>query len=300
MSTDPTALQSWLTQNGYDIPADITPIVSAYISEGFDFLALKLVPGQGISAMRPVRVTTPGASPVLPLRMVAAGTGTITPITLWVLAEGRYDTVNLPSFKVDPRPARLGLGHLVEQLRARSSRASSPRRRTRGGSSRTREPFSMYAVTDQLDSTVQYDPTESGYGDAMGNGAQQEYTDDMAALFSDIPVSSLWITRLEGELSRAALGADLQLGASSDQSQVSNFLQANQAIGTPPCPAVTPCGGAGGSASGATPGFGLFGGGHVGGGSGCALTGDSGAPLFGGAALLAALGLVRRRRARAR
>src|SRR5207302_6777496 len=67
---------------------------------GFDCLALKLIPGQGIDSMRPVRVTTMGASAVLPLRMVAAGTGSTVGITLWVIGEGRYEPQNFPSFYI--------------------------------------------------------------------------------------------------------------------------------------------------------------------------------------------------------
>src|SRR6185437_7847913 len=167
-STDPNALSSWLAQNGYAIPSDIEPIISAYISEGLDFLALKLVPGQGVSAMRPVRVTTTGASAVLPLRMVAAGTGTITPITLYVLAEGRYETVNLPWFKVDT-------AELVWNWSTQSSNYAALKQSLFGASKgrgwivEDAQPFSMYQVTDQLDSTVQYDPAYSGYGDATGS-----------------------------------------------------------------------------------------------------------------------------------
>src|SRR5262249_34982622 len=86
-SSDPAALTNWLLSHGYNIPPDIAPVITAYVNDGFNFLALKLVPGQGIDSMRPVRVTTPGATPVLPLRMVAAGTGATTPITLWVIGE---------------------------------------------------------------------------------------------------------------------------------------------------------------------------------------------------------------------
>lgn len=90
-STDPNALTAWLTDNGFTIPDATKPVIAAYVTEHFDFLALKLVPGKGVGAMRPVRVTTQGANPVLPLRMVAAGTGATVGITLWVLGEGRYD-----------------------------------------------------------------------------------------------------------------------------------------------------------------------------------------------------------------
>ena len=90
-SQDPAALTSWLESHGYEIPDDIQPIINAYVSEGFDFIALRLIPGNGVNLMKPVRVITDGASPVLPLRMVSAGTGAYTSIVLYVIGEGRWE-----------------------------------------------------------------------------------------------------------------------------------------------------------------------------------------------------------------
>jgi hypothetical protein len=90
----PGVLNDWLTQHGYNIPDDIQPVIDAYVAEGFDFIAMRLVPGTRVRAMKPVRVISPGASVALPLRMVAAGTGVKTAITLFVIGEGRYQTQN--------------------------------------------------------------------------------------------------------------------------------------------------------------------------------------------------------------
>ena len=100
-SSDSSALDNWLTQNGYNIPAAVQPILDAYVTEGFDFLAMKLLPNQGVQAMRPVRVTMPGASLSLPLRMASVGTGAVTGITIWVVADGRYEPQNFPFFHID-------------------------------------------------------------------------------------------------------------------------------------------------------------------------------------------------------
>src|SRR5262249_42642238 len=100
-STDPMALRSWLTSHGYNIPADIGPIIDAYVQAGSDFIALRLQPMAGIRQMTPVRVITPGASPILPLRMVAAGTGADVSIVLYVIAEGQYATLNFPAANID-------------------------------------------------------------------------------------------------------------------------------------------------------------------------------------------------------
>jgi hypothetical protein len=100
-SSNPMALETWLGQNGFDLPASFKPTVAAYVSDGFDFLALKLQPGEGVRAMQPVRIVTPGADPTLPLRMVAAGVGANVGIELYVISEGRYHPQNFPDAQID-------------------------------------------------------------------------------------------------------------------------------------------------------------------------------------------------------
>ena len=138
-STDPNALTSWLTVNGYSIPDAIAPIIAAYVQDGFDFLALKLQPGAGVQAMRPVRVSSPGAGMTLPLRMVAAGTGPQVSITLWVVGQGRYEPTNFPSFTIDP-------SKLVWDWTANASQKPTTRR-----SSRQAEATASYAAPGVAD-----------------------------------------------------------------------------------------------------------------------------------------------------
>lgn len=92
----PGALPDWLTSHGYAIGADIQPVIDAYAQEGFDFIALRLLPDAGVQQMKPVRVIQPGAVTALPLRMVAAGTGANVDLTLFVIAEGVYRPSNFP------------------------------------------------------------------------------------------------------------------------------------------------------------------------------------------------------------
>jgi hypothetical protein len=87
----PGALNDWLTQHGYNVDPDIQPVIDAYVSEGFDFIALRLQPGKDVRAMKPVRIVSPGAGLTLPLRMVAAGTGSDVAITLFAITEGRLE-----------------------------------------------------------------------------------------------------------------------------------------------------------------------------------------------------------------
>jgi hypothetical protein len=97
----PGALPDWLTTHGFAIDKTVQPVIDAYVNEGFDFIALRLLPGQGVQQMKPVRVVTPGSAPSLPLRMVAAGTGANVGITLFVIGEGRWKTQNFPMTTVD-------------------------------------------------------------------------------------------------------------------------------------------------------------------------------------------------------
>jgi Uncharacterized protein conserved in bacteria (DUF2330) len=101
-STSPTALYDWLNANGYVTPDAMRPTIDAYVQGGFDFLALRLAPGQGVQAMQPVRVVSSGGGLALPLRMVAAGVGAQVGITLYVISEGRYEAQNYPNAVVDP------------------------------------------------------------------------------------------------------------------------------------------------------------------------------------------------------
>jgi hypothetical protein len=189
-SSDPAALTTWLAQHNYAIPADVQPIIQAYVAEGFGFLALKLVPGAGIKSMRPVRVTSPGASPMLPLRMVAAGVGATTPISLWVLGEGAYVPANFPSFSI-PESALVwnwdAMSSNYAQVRKDSIAASGGK----GWLIQAGEPMSQFQLQNQIINLATSDPVGSGYGDDMGNGAEMAASDDLAALFSGITPSSL-------------------------------------------------------------------------------------------------------------
>lgn len=95
LATDtPGVLNTWLTENGFALDPATQPVVDAYVAEGFDFIALKLLPDIDVKAMKPVRVIQPGANPTLPLRMVAIGAGPKVALTLFVISEGRWEAEN--------------------------------------------------------------------------------------------------------------------------------------------------------------------------------------------------------------
>jgi hypothetical protein len=250
-STNPTALTDWLSANGFVVPSDIDPIISAYVSEGFDFLALKLQPGQGVQAMRPVRVTTQGASLSLPLRMVSAGTGATVGITLWVVSDGRYEAANFGNFVIQP-------SQLVWDFSTQTSNYTTLRQQAESAAAfATWQTESSLDVSPyQIEGSVLADDAASDYlpidaGDSGGGGeggttvsetADQVRQDDLSTIFPDGNQGSVRVTRMRADLAHAALANDLNLQASADQSDISNFYQVTQSVNAPACPAVpNPC-----------------------------------------------------------
>jgi hypothetical protein len=248
-STNPGALKTWLSGHGYSIPPEVDPILSSYLAEGFDFLALKLVPGQGVQAMKPVRVTTLGASPILPLRMVGVGAGAIMPITLFVLGEGKYVPSNFPVFTMPEDKLVWDWDSKESNYKRLRGEGFSSSTSSKGWLLESGEPISQSAVLDPLLTLVTSKPEESGYTGAQGMSALQSYQADIQALFASIPATTLTLTRLYAELPKEALATDLTVEAASDQTPVKRVFNITKTEGTPPpCPTYPPCASDGGCA----------------------------------------------------
>jgi hypothetical protein len=257
-STDPNALNNWLATNGYNIPTDVQPIIAAYVNDGFDFLALRLSPGQGVQAMRPVSVTTPGAGMTLPLRMVAAGTGATVGVTLWVLASGRYEPApgHFTSFTIAPSDLTFDWVTYMDDY----ATVDQQKEAAMGNAAWLTESsmdIAPYTVENLVlgtgngvfggSSSSGASATSEGYtGSDAGDAAVtalQERTDDLQTLFPG-GSAAVRVTRLRADLSHAALANDLVLQASTDQSALSNQYAITKSVNAPVCPnpPVCPCG----------------------------------------------------------
>ena len=262
-STDASALDVWLTQNGFDIPAAVTPVIDAYVTEGFDFLAMKLLPNRGVQSMRPVRVTTPGASLSLPLRMASIGTGAIVGITIWIVSDGRYEPQNFRFFHIDD-------SSLVWDFKTSSSNDTTLRTQNEEQLKNAGwEIESSIALNEQsiaslilnggqyyngyggVSQSVPSDPSLDylpiGDPDAGGGGeggtldggapaaggyetAEQVRTDDINALFVGLTGPSVRVTRIRSDIAHTAMTSDLLFQASADQSEVPNVRTVTQSV----------------------------------------------------------------------
>ena len=270
-STNGGDISLWLTGNGFDIPPNIQPILDAYTNEGFDFIALKLAPNQGVQAMQPVRVITPGADPTLPLRMVSAGIGSSVGITLFVIAEGRYETANFVPLLIDPAAVTWdqasessnyttlfnaaiadGKGWVTESAGSASTLSSAYMAQcvklapvpapcpvsdggvSEGGASDSGITDASTDGGDGGDAAVVPMLPEAG---ACTVSACTQFTDYDVATAGMHPYD-VQVTRLRTTLPALALSVDLKLRASAQQSPVGSLFQATE-FTTDPCPQVS-------------------------------------------------------------
>lgn len=245
-ATNPQALNDWLATNGFSIPADVKPVVAAYVTEHFNFLAMKLRPGANVQAMRPVRVTTKGPAVVLPLRMVAAGTGPVVGITLWVIGDGRYETTNFPSFTIKADEL------LWDWTKSESNYKALREERTAANKGRGWELESAFRLPiGQIRTglTSRFGPP-GGTGDytevpatptTPAKTADQVREEDLAVLFNKRNDGDFFVTRMRSDLAHAALTEDLALQAAKDQALVSNIRQVTKELNEPLCPVYVGC-----------------------------------------------------------
>ena len=253
-SDNQMALENWLTANGFNLPNDVRPIVGQYVTEHFNFLALKLVPGANVKDMRPVRVTTPGAGIALPLRMVAAGTGPVVGISLFVIAEGRYEPQNFSSFIISN-------DELVWDWTQQKSNYTELRaQKTQAGGGRTWEiESSLLVYRQQVEQIVKNGTPWTGRGPqplTEEDRAQQDYlpvtgttpktavqvrNEDLNTLFYGIPTATSRVTRMRADLAHAALDVDLNMKASQDQAVLANVRQLTREANEPQCPVFDGC-----------------------------------------------------------
>lgn len=207
--TDADALATWLRSNGYAIPPALEPMIQSYNDMHMDFYAMRLRPGEGVQAMQPVRVRFASPSPVLPLRMIAAGAADKVGVNLVVVGEGRWETQNFPTVRVDASA-------LVWDWRANSSNYNDVFRAAVNGAG------GRGWVVESAQSSQNYQWR-------LTSAAQSDWAVAVAGL------SNPWVTRLRTDLAVRYLDRDLQLAASSDESAVPNFITITRTRNAPQC-----------------------------------------------------------------
>lgn len=208
-STDADALTTWLRSNGYAIPPAIEPVIRGYNDMSMDFYVMRLRPGEGVQAMQPVRVRFATPSPVLPLRMIAAGAADKVGVNLMVIGEGRWETQNFPTVRVDPASIvwdwDTNTSNYNDAFRAAINGAGG-----RGWVVEAAEPAGSFQWR-------------------LSPDAQSDWAIATRGL------SNPWVTRLRTDLATRYLDQDLRLQAADSNTYVSNTIFVTRTIHTPRC-----------------------------------------------------------------
>lgn len=88
-SDDATALKTWLTDNGYNIPDKFEELSRSYIQAKNFFVAVKLQQDKDTGDLRPIVLKMKENNPCVPIRLTAIAATPNMPIILWVFGRAR-------------------------------------------------------------------------------------------------------------------------------------------------------------------------------------------------------------------
>ncbi len=104
-SDDPRALVTWLEENAYDLSDRGEELITPYVEEGMNFVALKLRQDQGVGDIQPLIMRYTSARPMIPIRLTAVAAEPDMGVIVWMLGDAPAAPVNYLS--VEPNLTRL-------------------------------------------------------------------------------------------------------------------------------------------------------------------------------------------------
>jgi len=189
--------------------------------------------------------------------MVAVGTGATTGITIWVVADGRWEPQNFPTFTINDSELEWDWttsSSNYETLRLSKEAAFGGR----GWQIESSLELNQISFQNQVITNTLYSPTKAGLytpvttgpsGDGGTDAAggkdagstdasaaiEQAAMDDIGILFAGIAKPNVRVTRMRSDVAHSALSADMYLQAASDSSEMSNLHTPEKQVGKPPC-----------------------------------------------------------------
>ncbi len=231
--SDPTAITSWLRDNGYTVPDALRPVIEFYTTSSMDFVALRLrPPTDGIyPRMQPVRVSMDGYVPTLPLRMIAAGVADHVGLALTVFASSRIEAANFPNGELSDNDLTwdwtAGRSEPQDFLAAFNALNATNGRRLWLSEVATHYDVGSWSIARSA----------GGASADAGDTAPTDPMDDVRVITSTLS-SRPYVTRLRADLPAAMLDRDLTLQSSDRAERVQLYHYGHQLhVPSPPvCP----------------------------------------------------------------
>ncbi|MHC5108657.1 MAG: DUF2330 domain-containing protein [Planctomycetota bacterium] len=93
-SDDPEALATWLEENDYDLTDRGAELITPYVEEGMNFVALRLRQDQGVGDLQPLVMRYESEGIMIPIRLTAVAAMPDMGILVWLLGESRGVPLN--------------------------------------------------------------------------------------------------------------------------------------------------------------------------------------------------------------
>ncbi len=102
-SEDPEAMIHWLRDHSYRVTEQMEPLINVYVEEGFVFLAMRLLPDQGVQDIQPIKVTYRSKQPMIPLRLTAVAANPDMRVLVWIYGQTQAVPENYAHLEIDDR-----------------------------------------------------------------------------------------------------------------------------------------------------------------------------------------------------
>lgn len=93
-SDDPAAMAEWLEDNDYDLTDRGEELITPYVEEGMNFVAMRLLQDQGVGDIQPLKLVYQSETPMIPLRLTAVAAVPDMGILVWMLGDARAVSLN--------------------------------------------------------------------------------------------------------------------------------------------------------------------------------------------------------------
>ncbi|MCH7703185.1 MAG: DUF2330 domain-containing protein, partial [Planctomycetes bacterium] len=93
-SDDPAAMAEWLEDNDYDLTDRGQELITPYVEEGMNFVAMRLLQDQGVGDIQPLKLVYQSETPMIPLRLTAVAAVPDMGILVWMLGDARAVPLN--------------------------------------------------------------------------------------------------------------------------------------------------------------------------------------------------------------
>lgn len=101
-ASDATDLGLWLEDNGFTVPADMETLIEPYLSNGSNFLAVRLTSDADTGSLAPFAMHMDSATPTIPIRLTSVAASEDMPMVVYMLAPGRGIPVNYLHTQLNP------------------------------------------------------------------------------------------------------------------------------------------------------------------------------------------------------